>query len=177
MAAPYRPPGRWAAPPGGPSVGDANYRPQVIEPSIDFVRSTVRGQRCARVNVVSLGDGMARIKLKAFNDERVEILEHQFLAIWMRLGTPAIDEVGANGPTGGPVGSETAVGDPAGDGAFLPSSNNGRVQVKLTGSFPGPNGATVTLPNDWPGLRRRSRRTPILATTIPPRAGTSMTTR
>jgi hypothetical protein len=134
--------------------GSESYRPQVIQPSIDFVRSRARDERCARFNVVSLGDGLARIKLKAFDDRHVEILEHQFLGIWMQLGTPAIDEVGAADPTGGPVGSETEVGDPAGDGAFLPSSNNGRVQVKVTGSFPHPAGpgGRFTLPNDWAAL-------------------------
>jgi hypothetical protein len=131
--------------------GSADTRPQVIAPSIDYIHSSKRDQRCARFNVVSLGDGLARIKLKAFDDRRLEILEHQFLGIWMQLGTPAIDEVGAADPTGGPVGSETEVGDPAGDGAFLPSSNNGRVQVKVTGSFPHPlgPGGRFTLPSDW----------------------------
>ena len=133
--------------------GSENYRPQVITPSIDFVRNNDR-VRCARVNVVSLGEGLARIKLKAFNDAREEILEHQFLAIWMTLGTPSIDEVGAADPTGGPVGSETEVGDPAGDGMFVPSSLNGRVQVMVTGSFPHPAGpgGRFTLPNDWAAL-------------------------
>jgi hypothetical protein len=134
--------------------GSADTRPQVIDPSIDFVRSRARDVRCARFNVVSLGDGLARIKLKAFDDRHLEILEHQFLGIWMQLGKPAIDEVGATDPTGGPVGSDTEVGDPAGDGAFLPSSNNGRLQVKVTGSFPHPlgPGGRFTLPNDWAAL-------------------------
>ena len=132
--------------------GSPNLRPQVIEPSLDFIRSTKRDERCARFNVVSLGDGLARIKLKAFTDDHVEILEHQFIGIWMRLNTPAIDEVGAADPTGGPVGSETEVGDPAGDGAFVPSSNDGRVQVLVTGSFPDEQGATRTLPADWAAL-------------------------
>jgi hypothetical protein len=131
--------------------GDANYRPTVFQQSISKVNA-----RCARANVVSLGDGLARIKLKAFEDERPrdEILEHQFLAIWMRLGEPTIDEVGANDPTGGPEGSLSEVGDPAGDGAFLPSSRNGRVQVFVTGSFPHPlgPGGRFTLPDDWATL-------------------------
>jgi len=133
--------------------GSDNYRPQVVDTSIDYVRSSKRDdQRCARFNVVSNGDGIARIKLKAFDDNRNEALEHQFLAIWMRLGTPSIDEVGAADPTGGPAGSATVVGDPAGDGAFLPSSKNGRVQVTVTGTFPGFDGATMTLPDDWAAL-------------------------
>jgi hypothetical protein len=131
--------------------GSPAYMPHVIAPSIDFIKSTKRDERCARFNVVSLGDGLARIKLKAFDDDRLEILEHQFLGIWMQLGVPSIDEVGAADPTGGPVGSATEVGDPAGDGAFLPSSKNGRVQVKVTGSFPHPAGpgGRFTLPSDW----------------------------
>ncbi len=132
--------------------GSDNYRPQLIEPSVDFVRHG--GERCARFNVVSLGDGLARIKLKAFDRARDEILEHQFLGIWLQLGVPAIDEVGAADPTGGPVGSESEVGDPLGDGAFLPESANGRVQVKVTGSFPHPAGmgGRFTLPSDWAAL-------------------------
>ena len=133
--------------------GNPSAPPSVIEPSIDFVRNNDR-VRCARFNVVALGDGLARIKLKAFTDDHVEILEHQFLAIWMRLNTPAIDEVGAADPTGGPAGSESEVGDPLGDGSFLPSSNNGRVQVRVTGSFPHPlgPGGRFTLPADWAAL-------------------------
>jgi hypothetical protein len=93
-----------------------------------------------------------------FSDDRLrdELLEHQFLTIWMQLGTPAIDEVGNNDPTAGPAGSASEVGDPAGDGAFTPASANGRVQVKVTGSFPHPAaaGGRFTLPADWPALAR-----------------------
>ena len=138
--------------------GSDNTRPQVVPSSLDFVNRG--GERCARFNVVTLGDGLARIKLKAFDDRRNEILEHQFLGIWMRLGTPAIDEVGSADPTGGPAGSNTEVGDPAGDGAFLPSSDNGRVQVKVTGSFPdetAPRARSRTTgrrsPASWPSER------------------------
>ncbi|MET0684759.1 MAG: hypothetical protein ABW060_05555 [Solirubrobacteraceae bacterium] len=130
--------------------GDPNLRPTAFESSVTKLGG-IDG-RCARANVVSLGDGLARIKLKAFEGARAtEVLEHQFLAIWLRLGTPAIDEVGAADPTAGPAGSASEVGDPAGDGAFTPSSNNGRVQVKITGSFPHPlgPGGRFTLPNDW----------------------------
>lgn len=132
----------------GGSVDDVS----VFDPSV-----AVRGS-CARVNVVSLKDGIARIKLKVFSDDarRDELLEHQFLAIWMQFNTPTIDEVGASDPTGGPAGSASEVGDPAGDGVFTPASKDGRVQVKVTGSFPSslsPSGR-FTLPNDWPALAR-----------------------
>jgi hypothetical protein len=123
-----------------------------------FTPSIARVGDCARVNVASLKDGLARIKLKVFSDDRLrdELLEHQFLAIWMRLGTPTIDEVGSNDPTAGPPGSASEVGDPAGDGAFTPASKNGRVQVKVTGSFPHPLAPSgrFTLPTDWPVLAR-----------------------
>ena len=133
--------------------GDPNYRPTVFESSVTKLGG-VDG-RCARANVVSLGDGLARIKLKAFQGgNQVEILEHQFIAIWMRLGVPAIDEVGAADPTGGPVGSASEVGDPLGDGAFVPSAENGRVQVRVTGSFPHPlaPAGRFTLPADWAAI-------------------------
>ena len=81
--------------------GDPNLRPTAFESSVTKLGG-IDG-RCARANVVSLGDGLARIKLKAFEGARAtEVLEHQFLAIWLRLGTPAIDEVGATDPTAGP---------------------------------------------------------------------------
>jgi hypothetical protein len=130
--------------------GGATTDVSVFEPSIARVGD------CVRVNVVSLKDGLARIKLKVFSDDRLrdELLEHQFLGIWMRLGAPSIDEVGNNDPTAGPAGSASEVGDPAGDGAFTPASKNGRVQVKVTGSFPHPAAASgrFTLPADWPAI-------------------------
>jgi hypothetical protein len=132
--------------------GGATNDVSVFDPSI------ARLGDCVRVNVASLKDGLARIKLKVFSDDRQrdELLEHQFLAIWMRLGTPAIDEVGSSDATAGPAGSASEVGDPAGDGAFTPASKNGRVQVKVTGSFPHPLGPSgrFTLPADWPTLAK-----------------------
>src|SRR5262249_41940915 len=107
-------------------------------------------------NAVSLDPGLARIKLKVFSDNQLrdEILEHQFLAIWMKLGTPSIHEIAASDPTGGPKGSANEGGDPNGDGVFTPASKAGRLQVKVTGSFPDPEapGGTFTLPNDWPAM-------------------------
>ena len=59
--------------------GDPNLRPTAFESSVTKLGG-IDG-RCARANVVSLGDGLARIKLKAFEGARAtEVLEHQFLA-------------------------------------------------------------------------------------------------
>ncbi len=77
------------------------------------------------------------------------ILKHQFLSIWMSLNKPAIDEVGVSDPTGDPT-----LGDPLGNGNFDAGENNGRIQVKVSGTFPHPLGAggSFTLPDAWPTL-------------------------
>ncbi|WP_028063751.1 hypothetical protein [Solirubrobacter soli] len=96
----------------------------VFNPSIAHIGD------CLRVNVVSLKDGLARIKLKAFSDNKLhdELFEHQFLAIWMQLGTPSL----------------TAV----------PTTN--RLDVKEAGTFtdPAAPGGKYTLPTDWPALAK-----------------------
>ena len=137
--------------------------------------------RCARANVVSLGDGLARIKLKAFEgaradrDPRAPVPRRSGCSWARRRSTRSARPI----PTGGPVGSATEVGDPLGDGAFVPSGNNGRVQVKVTGSFPHPARPGRPLHAARPTGRRWRARSPP-ATTRPTRttrcAGTSTTT-
>lgn len=109
---------------------------------------------CASFDVTSLQDGLARIKLVATDEAGRPVLKHQFLAIWLSLGTPTIHEVAATDPTGGPVGSDAEVGDPLGDGALTAGSADGRVQVTVKGSFPHPlgPGGRFTLPDDWAAL-------------------------
>jgi hypothetical protein len=117
--------------------GDPGYRPTVIQQSIAFFRDDDEERtRCVRFNAVTLGDGLARIKLKVFEGpDRIELFEHQFLAAWLRLGTPTLE-------------------DPAGDEPLPPSGEDRRLEVRLTGSFPhrlGPGGR-FTLPEAWPAL-------------------------
>ena len=94
--------------------------------------STITGfEDCVAADIVSLEPGLARVKLVVSNDSGTPILKHQFLSIWMSLNTPLIDEVGATDPTGDP-----RLGDPPGDGIFTAGDSNGRIQVKVSGTFP-----------------------------------------
>jgi hypothetical protein len=110
--------------------------------------STITGaDDCVSADVVSLDPGLARIKLVVSDAAGTPILKHQFLSIWMSLNTPSIDEVGVSDPTGDPT-----LGDPPGDGHFDAGDTNGRIQVKVKGTFPGPGGTSYTLPDAWPTL-------------------------
>jgi hypothetical protein len=112
--------------------------------------STITGfEDCVAADIVSLEPGLARVKLVVSDEVGTPILKHQFLSIWMSLNTPSIDEVGAADPTGDP-----RLGDPPGDGIFTAGDSNGRIQVKVTGTFPHPlgPGGSFTLPDAWPTL-------------------------
>ena len=98
--------------------------PSIERPTLRFISPT-----CVAADVVTLDPGLARVKLVA-SDEGTPILKHQFLVIWMSLGNPSIDEVGAADPTG-----TTGLGDPAGDGVFYAGAANGRVQIEVKGTF------------------------------------------
>jgi hypothetical protein len=111
--------------------------PRVEQVTVD------RTGACARADVVSLDPGLARVKLVATDAAGLPVLKHQFLAVWMSLADPAIDEVGATDPTG-----DRFLGDPPGDGVFDAGDSNGRVQVKVKGTF-SLGGTTYTLPDQW----------------------------
>ncbi len=114
--------------------------PTIERPTLRFISPT-----CVAADIVTLDPGLARVKLVA-SDGGTPILKHQFLVIWLTLGDPSIDEVGATDPTG-----TTGLGDPAGDGVFYAGAANGRVQVEVKGTFPHPlgPGGSFTLPTDW----------------------------
>ncbi len=119
-----------------------------VKPQIET--STITGfEDCVAADIVSLEPGLARVKLVVADESGTAILKHQFLAIWMSLNTPSIDEVGAADPTG-----DTRLGDPPGDGIFTAGDSNGRIQVKVSGNFPHPlgPGGSFTLPDAWPTL-------------------------
>lgn len=127
--------------------------PQLERSTLDRLFWSSDRTPCVRFDMASLDAGLARVKLVVSDRDHNPIVKHQFLLVWLTLGNVAIDEVGANDPTGQqPAGSNAAVGDPAGDGNLTPASANGRVQVLVTGTFPHPlgPGGTFTLPNDWP---------------------------
>lgn len=130
--------------------GSAGGRPQIEYPTTRFFEAS-DGTPCVGFDAVTLDDGLARVKLVVSDEDGTPILKHQFLMIWLSLGDVAIDEVGANDPTGGPAGSDNEVGDPAGDGHFDAGDPTGRVQVIVDGSFPHPlgPGGRFTLPDDW----------------------------
>jgi hypothetical protein len=114
--------------------------PRVEEATVDHAGG------CAKADVVSLDPGLARIKLVATNAAGDPVLKHQFLVIWMSLTDPAIDEVGSSDPTG-----DASLGDPPGDGIFDAGDTNGRIQVRVKGTFP-LGGTTYTLPDAWKTL-------------------------
>lgn len=139
--------------------GDPDFKPQ-LESGTFKTFWTVQGNRevpCISFDMVSHHAGLASVKLVP-NDGEGNIVgeKHDFLMIWLTIGNVAIDEVGANDPTGdAPAGSNAEVGDPAGDGVFDAGSPFGRVAVHVTGTFPGSarlGGGTITLPAGWPGI-------------------------
>ena len=112
----------------------------------------------------------AYFSLPAFGS-KVLIMQHQFLAAWMNLGTPTIEEVASRNPAVNPE----ALGDPLGDGNFIAGdgwvfSNGvwtfndkvdypGEVQVTVKGTIPLLNnydelglGDSITMPDDWAEL-------------------------
>ena len=134
------------------SWSGASPGPQLESSTVDQLFWSSDGTPCVRFDMVSSTAGLGRVKLVVSDGDHNPIVKHQFLMIWLTLGNVAIDEVGANDPTGQqPAGSKAAVGDPLGDGNLTAGSANGRVQVQVTGTFPHPlaPGGTFTLPNDW----------------------------
>jgi hypothetical protein len=121
--------------------------PGSIQPQIET--STVKGigPDCVAADVVTLDAGLARIKLVVSDPDGNPILKHQFLSIWLTLKDPSIHEVAKTDPTG-----DSTLGDPSGNGVFNAGAHNGRIQVKVSGTFPGPGGTTYTLPDAWPQL-------------------------
>ncbi len=116
------------------------------DPSVESPTITRLSPTCVAADIVTLDPGLARVKLVVSNEAGTPILKHQFLVIWLTIGTPAIDEVGASDPTG-----TSRLGDPAGDGVFNAGGAVGRVQVQVKGTFPHPlgPGGKFTLPDDW----------------------------
>ena len=136
--------------------GDPNFKPQ-LEPGTLATFTGSDGRPCIRFDMVSHHAGLASVKLVP-NDGEGNIVgeKHDFLMIWLTIGSVTIDEVGANDPTGdAPAGSNAEVGDPAGDGVFAAGDPFGRVSVNVTGTFPGSaklGGGTITLPSGWPAI-------------------------
>jgi hypothetical protein len=135
---------------------------------------------CVATDYKSLNPGLSRIRAVIRNEETGKIVfSHQFLVIWLTVNKPILSEAGTassgtetfqsqlNGTGHGNLAS--FLGDPAGDGKFIPSpfsepatgADKGLVQIKITGSFPvvteSPlsnilTNPSYTLPNDWATL-------------------------
>jgi hypothetical protein len=143
---------------------------------------------CVATDYKSLNPGLTRIRVDVRSEETGSILfSHQFLVIWLTANQPTLAEAGLtnNVNSDGSVGDNTFqsqlngsgqsnlskfLGDPAGDGEFVPSpfdpetatnEDKGLVQIKVTGSFPvvkeSPlsnilTNTSYTLPSDWATL-------------------------
>lgn len=122
------------------------------------------GDGCVKVDYKSLAPGLSRIRAVVTNSSGTIVYSHQFIVIWLTANKPTLTEL----PYGG---------DPSGNGEFVPSpfsepessADQGRVQVKETGSFPVEEGSLLhnilpggtgsepgkdvyTLPTDWATL-------------------------
>jgi hypothetical protein len=140
---------------------------------------------CVKVDYKALNPGLARIRAVVTNEAGTILFSHQFLVIWLTVNRPTLAEVGTEGnvPSGdntfqgqlngtGQANLSSFLGDPSGDGEFLPSpfepstatnQDKGLIQIKVTGSFPVEPGSSLhnilpepiyTLPADWETLAK-----------------------
>ncbi len=82
------------------SWSGSNPGPQLETSTVDSLFWSSKREPCVRFDMASLDAGLARVKLVVSDRDHNPILKHQFLMIWLTLGNVAIDEVGANDPTG-----------------------------------------------------------------------------
>jgi hypothetical protein len=131
---------------------------------------------CVATDYKSLNPGLSRIRLVVRDqDTDAIVFSHQFLVIWLTANKPTLSEASLSGSGSETFESQTGglssyLGDPAGDGSFVPSpfdsgtatnADRGLIQVRVTGSFPVvaesplsnvlPN-SSYTLPTDWATL-------------------------
>jgi hypothetical protein len=119
-----------------------------------------------------LGQFKLTVSLGFPNTGRALVMQHQWLAGWMSLNAPTLDEVTSRDPATNPEG----LGDPKGDGNLFAGNgwvqgadgtwsydakndHPGEIRATVTGNLPlGQNyselglGASITLPNDWAAL-------------------------
>jgi hypothetical protein len=125
------------------------------------------GDGCVKVDYKSLNPGLGRIRAVVTNSAGKVVYSHQFLTIWLTVNKPTLSEIAAE--SGTPFVPASYLGDPTGNGEFVPSpfsepeanTDKGLVQIKVTGSFPvEPTSAlhgllpeaSYTLPSSWPTL-------------------------
>jgi hypothetical protein len=153
---------------------------QPFDPGPSSFFESSEGKDCIATDYKSLNPGLTRIRAVVKNDEDGEIIfSHQFLVIWLTANKPVLHEAGTSAS-----GTETFqsqlngtgqsnlsnfLGDPEGNGQFIPSpfsgeeTDKGLVQIRVTGSFPVLSVAplhnvleeeTYTLPEAWPTLAK-----------------------
>ncbi len=136
------------------------------------------GKVCIGTDYKSLNPGLTRIRAVVKSDSTGEVVfSHQFLVIWLTANKPVLHEAGtsASGTEvfqnqlfgSGPGNLSRFIGDPTGDGKFIPSpfsgeeTDKGLVQIRVTGNFPVVKEAPLsnilpkpsyTLPADWATL-------------------------
>ncbi|HSA52622.1 MAG TPA: hypothetical protein VLH10_21260 [Yinghuangia sp.] len=136
---------------------DGDNRDPVFFDDVDRITSPFSGagdqsgRTCWAIDVESVYPGMARIKMAVdgTNPEGMPTLKHDFLVIWLDMSNPTLTELGDDAFPG------FGVGDPDGDGVFVPSDGdylNGLVRITVTGEFEDLHGNTRTLPDDWAAL-------------------------
>jgi hypothetical protein len=127
------------------------------------------GAGCVKIDYKSLNPGLARIRAVVTNSAGAIVFSHQFLVIWLTANEPTLSEVAAE--SGVPFVPSSYLGDPSGNGEFVPSpfsepeakSDKGLIQIKVTGSFPVEEGSALhnilpessyTLPSSWETLAK-----------------------
>jgi len=158
-------------------TGDQNYKPYVIGGTLDASTHHYHGpfleirggELTAQGDVVDTHPGIAKIKL--FVTYKGDLVKEQtFEVAWMTLVKPTLHEM-SNADLAALSDKPMSLGDPAGDGKFVPmpvhkdgkdlltsrdhgTTNDfglGLLQVKVTGTFPFPGGP-LTMPGDWAKL-------------------------
>jgi hypothetical protein len=148
----------------------AGQAPQIEDPTVKLFYSYTLGEVCAMGDAISLDPGLARIELDVTDNAGVlgfpgwgpadPVLKHQFLAGWMTLNDPTLNEMSSSDfASTAQSAAANFLGDPSGNGEFNPGNKPGILDVHVTGNLPlnGALGAlvgasSVTLPNDWAKL-------------------------
>jgi hypothetical protein len=146
----------WSGNPNPAEVPESESGSQAFFAPSEGSSQAESGDGCVKIDYKSLNPGLARIRAVVTNSAGAVVYSHQFLVIWLTVNKPTLTEL----PYGG---------DPSGDGEFVPSpfsepessSDQGLVQVKVTGSFPVETAsplhnllpeASYTLPESWETL-------------------------
>ena len=138
---------------------------------------------CVATDYKSLNPGLSRIRLDVREQGSDAIVySHQFLVIWLQAEKPTLSEASLAGSGTETFQSQLSgtgqsnlshyLGDPAGDGSFVPSpfdpetatnQDEGLIQIKVTGEFPVVKEAPLSnilpeasykLPEAWPTLAK-----------------------